>query len=326
MKKFKVAFFTAFLAFLCFYIFAVVKGAHNPFGKLIGINEDIETKEEEPKKEKEIEVKIPEKPKEEYNGDITFVMMGIDGIDVNAKDVQDSRTDTMIVSRIDFNTGEVRLLNLPRDTMYKYPGGTYTKLNAGHAFGGSKLALKYINDITKLDIKNYVKVDYMAVKNLVDEIGGVKFEIPFRMKYDDTTKGKELHIDFKPGLQKIDGKGAIEFLRWRKNNPGIPIPTDGSDISRIAHQQEFIKAVLKEAVSFKNLFKLPKILRAVLPNVDTNIEIDTMLKMVASAGKLKPDEMKAMTLPGHAENDKDGISYWIMNEKEAKKMIDENFR
>ena len=235
--------------------------------------------------------------------------MGIDGMDLTTEEAKHQRTDTMILTRINFDTGEVRMLNLPRDTQYKFPNGKYVKLNAGHATGGSELALKYINNLTGLQVEEYAKVDYMAVKNLVDSIGGVEFEIPF-----------------KSGLQTINGQQAIEFLRWRKNSPGIPMPTDGSDISRIEHQQQFIKAVISQALSFKNVFKLPKILRVVLPNVETNIPIETILKMATSAGKIDTENIKTMTLPGHAENDAEGISYWIMNKAEADNLINENFR
>ena len=63
-----------------------------------------------------------------------------------------------------------------------------------------------------------------------------------------------------------------------------------------------------------------------LPNVETNIPIETIFKMATSAGKINTENINAMTLPGHAENDAEGISYWIMNKAEADKMIDENFR
>lgn len=329
MKKFKVAFITAFFAFTAFYIFAVVKNAHNPFGKLIGVESETEKPTDEninSSEEKEIDLEKMKKPKEEFKGEITFLVMGIDGMDLTTEEAKHQRTDTMILTRINFETGEVRMLNLPRDTQYKFPNGNYVKLNAGHATGGSELAMKYINNLTGLQVENYAKVDYMAVKKLVDSIGGVEFEIPFRMKYLDTTKGKELSIDFKPGLQTLNGQQAIEFLRWRKNSPGIPMPTDGSDISRIEHQQQFLKAVISQALSFKNVFKLPKILRVVLPNVETNIPIETILKMATSAGKIDTENIKTMTLPGHAENDAEGISYWIMNKAEADNLINENFR
>lgn len=153
MKKFKVAFITAFFAFTAFYIFAVVKNAHNPFAKYIGVESEKEKTTDEDingSQEKEIDLEKMKKPKEEFKGEINFVVMGIDGMDLTTEEAKHQRTDTMILTRINFDTGEVRMLNLPRDTQYKFPNGNYVKLNAGHATGGSELALKYINNLTGL--------------------------------------------------------------------------------------------------------------------------------------------------------------------------------
>ena len=70
-----------------------------------------------------------------------------------------------------------------------------------------------------MPIHYYMAVDYEGVGNIVDAIGGVWYDVPFHMKYDDTTKGiEDLHIDIPAGRQHLDRENAVEFLRFRKTN------------------------------------------------------------------------------------------------------------
>lgn len=327
MKKFNIAFSIAFIAFALFYIYAEVKGAKNPFMKLFNKNQE-ETSPQEDLVDNETskdDEKNNEKEKE-ISGEMFFVVMGVDGDDVkDLKLVKGQRTDTMILTKVSFDTGEIVMMNLPRDTRVNLKGYGIQKLNAGHAFGGSEGALEAIRNFTKLDVRHYVKVDYQAVRSLVNEIGGVEFDVPTNMSYYDPSAKPPLKINLKKGLQTLDGNKAIELLRWRKNsNNTTGGYGDGSDVFRIQTQQNFIKATISQALSFKNLFKLPSILQAVLPNVDTNIPIEKMISAAASAGKLDTEKITTLTLPGGGKYI-DGVSYFLADEIEAKKEFKQYF-
>lgn len=321
-NKFIISFVCAFLAFAGFYVYAEITKANNPFAEILGIeqNDLAEVNKNVPSTENK-QVEIPKTPKKEISGELFFVVMGVDGDDVkNIEAVNGQRTDTMILTKLNFDTGEIVMMNLPRDTMVKIPNHGVQKLNAGHALGGNNGAISAIRELTHLDLTKYVKVDYEAIRNLVDSIGGVEFNVPVNMKYYDPTAKPPLNIELKAGLQTIDGDKAIQLLRWRHNSDWTTGGYgNGSDISRIETQQNFIKAVIKQALTFKNIFKLPSILQKVLPNVDTNIEIEKMIGAAASAGKLNSDNIVTEKLPGEAKY-VDGISFWVHG-KEASKNI-----
>jgi LCP family protein required for cell wall assembly len=83
-------------------------------------------------------------------------------------------------------------------------------------------------------------VDFDGFVELVDSVDGVDFDVPVRMKYDDPTQN--LHIDLQKGPQHLDGPKAVQFMRFRQNNPGIPGGYPDGDLGRIKAQQAFIKA------------------------------------------------------------------------------------
>lgn len=303
-KKFTIAFLCAMIAFSTFYIYAEVVGAKNPFKNLFAKETDepevnVEEDENKEKDEQEEDIKVP---KEKISGELFFVVMGVDGDDVkDISKVKGQRTDTMILTKLNFDTGEIVMMNLPRDTRVNSKKYGVMKLNAGHAKGGNEGIISEIRDLTNLDLRHYVKVDYEAVRNLVDAIGGVEFDVPVHMYYYDPSADPPLDIDIKQGLQVIDGPTSIKFLRWRHNSDMTTGGYgDGSDLARIKTQQQFIQATIKQALSFKNLFKLPTILKRVLPNVDTNISIEKMIAAAASADKLNVDNITSLTLPGEA--------------------------
>ncbi len=139
-------------------------------------------------------------------------MMGVD-----AKDVRQSkgtRTDTMMLMKVNFETGKIDLLSLPRDTRVLVRGKE-DKLNHAHAYGGTSLTMATVREFLNIDLDYYVKVDYKAVKAIVEAIGGVEIDVPQRMRYSDPTADPPLNINLYPGLQVLDGEGAHDFLRYR---------------------------------------------------------------------------------------------------------------
>lgn len=305
MKWFKRAFIVALIAFLGMYLIAILKGAPNFYKEIFRSKDELAENplKTEPDKPKETPKKEePEEEPEELEGKFFFLIMGMDGKDVFSETVRrNTRTDTMILTSLDFDTGEVVLMNMPRDTKIDWNGRT-RKLNSVFGASGPEGTMDAINEITGLGVKQYALVDYEAVKDLVDSLGGVDFEVPWNMRWVDPTADPPLDINLKEGMQTLDGDKAIQLLRWRKNLPGMGNGgADGSDIHRIKNQQAFIKEVLRTALQRKNLVKLPQIATSVLKHVDTNIERSTIVKAAFGARKLNIDEMTMLTLPGEGK-------------------------
>ena len=252
--------------------------------------------------------------KQKNKNEILFLMMGVDSADV--KKSKGTRTDTMMLTSVNFETGEINLLSIPRDTRVSIRGKE-DKINHAHAFGGSELTMRTLREFTDLQVDYYVKVDYRAVKGIVDAIGGVELDVPQRMKYYDPTAKPPLSINIPKGLQILDGNNAHDFLRFRSGY------AEG-DLGRIKAQQYFMKELLKQTLQPKNLFKLPKLIETYFDYVETNIPLSMMLKGAASAKKIDVENMVTNTVPGDNKRI-GGIDYLIYNREETRTIIQEMF-
>ncbi len=254
--------------------------------------------------------------------EVLFLLVGVDTKDVSEIQVGKDeatgiRSDTMMLCKVNFKDGSIKIMSLPRDSRLKVKG-SLDKLNHAHSYGGMKLLMKTVRDFTNLDVDYYVRVDYGAVKALVNAIGGVDVEITQKMKYHDTTKGMELHIDFEPGMQRLDGDDAIRFLRFRSYKRG--------DEDRVVAQQYFLTQMIKQVLEPKNILSLPKMFDAYLKYIDTNMDPKIIYQGISLAGKLDRENIETMTIPGYgATRKEDGISYYFVDAKGTKAMIEEHF-
>ena len=253
-----------------------------------------------------------EKETLKVKNELVFLMMGVDAKDVTKS--KGTRTDTMMLIKANFDTGETSLLSLPRDTRVLVKGKE-DKLNHAHAYGGSDLTMRTIRDFTGLDVDYYVKVDYRAVKGIVDAIGGVEIEVPPGMKYKDAYADPPLNINIPQGLQELDGNLAHDFLRFRG--------ADG-DLGRIDRQQYFIKELMKQTLRPKNITKLPKLIETYYDYVETNIPLSVMLKGALSANRMDIENLNTNTIPGEPKRI-GGIDYLIYNRVETTIIIQEMF-
>lgn len=251
--------------------------------------------------------------------ELLFLMLGVDSDEVDK--YSGIRTDTMILGKTNFKTGETDLLSIPRDTRVKVKG-SFDKINHAHSYEGVDLTLETVRDFLNIDLEYYVKLNYGAVKEVVDEIGGIEIDVPRRMKYDDPHYGKEFHIDLQKGLQTLNGDKSLEFLRWRQNNDGTGYP-DG-DVGRIKAQQMFIKELIKQTIDVKNIFKIPKLIRTYYYHVNTNIPINTMVKAGKIASSIDMDTINTYTLPGEGKYIGD-VSYFIYEEEATRELVEELF-
>jgi len=307
-KKFFISFIISFLIFSLIFL---------EFGEdfLLGKKSTIAVDENDDELSFDNDNIIEQKVKNE----ILFLLMGVDSKDV--KKSKGRRTDTMMLVKVNFDTGEINLLSIPRDTRVAVRG-KQDKITHAHAYGGVELAMKSVRDFLNLDIDYYVKVDYQIVMDVVDEIGGVTIEVPRRMKYDDPKADPPLHIDIAKGVQTLDGKNAHDFLRWRKNNDGTGYP-DG-DVGRIKAQQMFMKELIKQTLKLKNIPKIPKLINTYFDNVETNIPKSAILKAAMSAKKIDLEKMVTNTIPGEGKRI-DGVDYWIYYVDETEAIVHQMF-
>ena len=156
-------------------------------------------------------------------------------------------------------------------------------------------------------------------------IGGVKFNVPFHMKYDDTTKGYELHIDIPAGEQTIDETNVMQLLRFRKTNPSYQAQGyhsyPGGDIQRIQLQQDFITAVAKQALKPGNIGDVAKV---ILDNVESDMTYSMATKIAAKAVNFDFSSVNTHLLPGSDKIIQE-LSFWVADDTELYNMLLEIF-
>lgn len=309
MKK---QFITIFLASLV--VFGLVYGvlANTVFKPTVA---------EEPSPDLEVVEPIEEEPEKEEANSILLLLMGVDANDVTKS--KGTRTDTMMLTEVDLDTGKIKILSIPRDTRTTVKG-KQDKINHAHAYGGSEDSVAAVRNLLGLDLEYYVKVDYQIVKDVVNAIGGVTIDVPFTMKYYDPTAKPPLNINIPKGDQQtLDGKNAHDFLRWRHNNAMTVGYSDG-DVGRTKAQQYFMKEFVKQTLKPKNLLKLPTLIDTYFKNVETNIPLKVIAKGALSANKIDVETMETETIPGEGQYI-GGVSYFIHDATETEKLIREMF-
>ena len=161
---------------------------------------------------------------------------------------------------------------------------------------------------------------------LVDAIGGVTFNVPIDMDYDDTSQ--DLHIHLKAGEQLLDGDKAEQLVRFRHNNDGSSYPEEygDNDTGRMRTQREFIMAVIQQTAKVENIFKLGQILEVAQENVITNIDFNVAKDYIPYAVEFSTENLLTATLPGENTN-KNAAGTWIFvhDEDETAALIQELF-
>lgn len=229
-------------------------------------------------------------------GKVNILVMGVDE---RADDV--GRSDTMFVVTVDTKTKSVALLSIPRDTRVKIPGHGWDKINHAYAEGGHKLTMQAVEGLMGIPIDHYVLVNFNGFKKIVDAIGGVNIDVEKRMYYEDPYDGDGLVIDLKPGVQHMDGKTAIQYVRYRDAE---------GDIGRIQRQQKFLKAVFNEIASPSVITKIPAIIKEVGATVKSDMSTSEMLNLAQILNDAYKQGLKTDMVPGKPAYI-DEISYWL---------------
>lgn len=267
------------------------------------------------------------------------VFSGQDRVNILLLGVADMMSDTIMVASYDMENQKVSIISVPRDTYYfrrKTDNEAENKINCiyrvyynrakeDQAKAGAEAVAAAVSDILYgMPIHCYAIVEYEDVREIMEVIGGVEMNIPFHMKYDDTTKGKELHIDIPAGDQIIDSSNVVEFLRFRHTNPWFAArgfkSYPGGDVQRTAIQREFVSKVLAECLKRGNLLK---VVRFCVDNIDHNITLTTGFKVAKKAMKgLSSDNVTMYPMPG-TDITISGLSFWKVDKDGVYSMLEE---
>lgn len=208
-------------------------------------------------------------------------------------------TDTMLLASYDVTNQKATVMSIPRDTMVNVPWDIKRINSVYNWYGGEEKGLnalyKEISQLVGFEPDYEVVVEWEAVGQIVEAIGGVNFDVPRTMKYKDPYQ--DLVINVEKGYQKLSGKDAMGVIRWRHDNSGNGY-ADG-DLGRIKTQQAFLKAVVEQLLKVENITKINKIAKVFQECVETDLSFQNILWFAQSAylGGLKVDNVNFVTMP-----------------------------
>ena len=212
-------------------------------------------------------------------------------------------SDTNILMRFDAVNKTIDLVSLPRDTLMR----NGHKLNYSYAKGGTQMLRDEIAALLGIPVDFSVSVDLKGFIQLVDQIGGVDFDVPVNMDYDDPYQ--DLHIHFQKGMQHLDGQQAMEVVRFRHNNDGTGYGTE--DIGRIGTQQAFLKAVAQKLLKVENV---PAMAEVFLKYVKTDLTLGNLVWLGNEALNMGGmDAVSFHTLPGDGTGFYKGASVYVLD-------------
>ena len=222
------------------------------------------------------------------------------GVDERSDDV--GRSDTLMVATIDPARKEAALLSIPRDTRVAIPRNGYDKINAAYAYGGEQLTQRTVEDFLGIRIDHYIIVNIHAFQKIVDAIGGIDIDVEKRMYYEDPWDDDGgLIIDLRPGMQHMDGKTAVTYVRYRDEE---------GDIGRVKRQQKFMRACVDAVTTPAILPRLPGIISSVIDSVKTDLSVRQMLEFIGTLKESQTKGLRTDMVPGRPLYI-DGVSYWI---------------
>ncbi len=194
---------------------------------------------------------------------------------------------------VDVKNGAINVVSVPRDTLVDVSWNT-KKINSTYNNGGIDKLESELEETLGIPVDYYVKVDLKGFVKLVDKIGGVYFDVPINMDYDDPTQ--DLHIHVNKGYQKLDGDTAIGVVRFRHNNDGTGYGTE--DVGRIETQHAFMAAVAEQTLKVGNLSKIGSFAQIFSDYVDSDLSVGNMIWFGKQAVNMGSDNIHFSTLPG----------------------------
>lgn len=250
------------------------------------------------------------------------------------------RSDTIMLVSVDGYSNRANILSIPRDTMVKAKGYTTQKINALMGFGHEQvkkgtidepeeLLVDMVKELTGLPINYFVTVDFDGFKEVIDALGGVDFNVPYNMNYDDPTQN--LHIHLKAGQQHLDGQAAHDFVRFRHNNGGsAPGEYVWGDEGREYWQQEFIKELLRQKLKPQYISKVRDLYEVIKDNVRTNYTMRDLISHIGLAQKIDIDSIGTYQLPGESKYMQvsgflETLWWYVKDEAATKKLVNDVF-
>lgn len=244
-------------------------------------------------------------------GGTTLLLAGTDG--------DGMRTDTIILANI--KGKKLTLMSIPRDTYTSGYGYSVPKINSAYGYAGrgekgmEELARR-VKDVSGVGIDGYVLLNFGSFEKAVDVLGGVDFEVPMDMHYEDPYQ--DLYIDLKAGMQHLDGKEALQVARFRS---GYVM----ADLTRVEVQRDLLKACAKQWLTPSAILKAPELWKLFSEDMVTDLGAPKLAKVFAQLALCDLENIETMTLPG-APQTINGGSYFVPDADKVRETAEKYFK
>ena len=205
-------------------------------------------------------------PQEGYGvvsgGPMNVLVVGLDRR--KGRDVKElgTRTDTIMLVRVDPGTGEIKLVSVPRDLLVEIEPNEMDRINAAYAYGGIERTMAVLQNYADVPIDHYAIMSFSGFRSVVDAMGGL--EIDVEGEFPPAWELEE-------GTQILDGGHALFYARYR----GTP----GGDLDRIKRQQQVVAALRSQALKWESVTKLPEIIEIADQKVRTDMGLEETIAL-----------------------------------------------
>ena len=233
-------------------------------------------------------------------------------------------TDSIMLCQYNPKENKARIISIPRDT---FIGDNINRASPSDKINtlykrDPQMLLSRVSKITGVNVKYYMNIDIKSLRALVDEVGGVYFDVPIDMDYDDDTQN--LHIHLKAGYQLLDGDKAEQVVRFRHNNDGSSYPYEygDNDLGRMKTQRAFISTLAEQILSKKSVSKINKYTDIFKENVTTNANFKDVANYIPYMVDFKMENLETQTLPGQPKLC-NGVWLYVQDDDEVEELMNE---
>ncbi|MBR0208627.1 MAG: LCP family protein [Oscillospiraceae bacterium] len=240
----------------------------------------------------------------------TLILAGLDEVSGN--------TDTILIARLDAAERRIDLVSIPRDT-YINRAWEVRKINCAYSSArnagengleGLRAAMR---GLCGFDADCCAVVDLKTVEQAIDLMGGVYFDVPFDMDYEDAAQDLAIHIG--AGYQRLSGEQCVQLCRYRKNYIN-------GDLDRISLQQSFLKAAARQFISLGSIPNLARVVQLAASSVDSDLTAANIAYLLRCAIQCSADDIRFYTMPNRPA-DAGGLSYTFAEKDEWLAMLND---
>lgn len=240
---------------------------------------------------------------EPLKDNVSILFIGVDESEKRSESASSSRSDALLVATLNNKNKTVKLVSIPRDSYVYVPSRERNdKITHAHAFGGVPSTIDTVEGMLDIPIDYYVKMNFNAFIEVVDALGGIEAEVPYKLTELDENDKRTVNLE--PGIQELNGRESLALARTRKLD---------SDVERGKRQQMILQSLMKQAFTLKSVSKYGDVIDAVGDNMKTNMTFNEMKSFFEYAKNGMPD-VETISLKG-TDGRSNGIYYYMLDEE-----------